>query len=422
LCRAKQRLLWLAYFGGGQGASLPGGVSRLDFLEILMQARNCFPLFVLSLSVGLTNAAWAHAEYRVTVMGPANSVATDINSTGVVVGYYHPRSPTVTHAFLNRGTGLVDLGKLTGVSSEAVAINDKGHVLGQWKTSADQQRGFIYAGGKIRDIGIIPGRNTIYTDINNAGFITAYGGLIDSFWGPQGFLRAPDGTFRDIGSLPFENPITLASALNNRNQIAGASGPLVFPDQPWRAIIWTNGVMRDLGDLGFTPNYGVAINECGQVTGSASLPVGFRDRKAFLYTNGRMIDIDGRPDNGERSSAGTGINNHGHVVGASNHLSGFIYRGKRMQSLNALIAPKSGWDIGSPEAVNDAGQIAATAYRNNVSYAVRLDLIRPHVLRAPDLEKDDGAGPVAKGAATSEADAKADAEAQEREIAQPVKQ
>jgi probable HAF family extracellular repeat protein len=380
-----------------------------------MHARYRLSLFLLSLSFGLANVAWAHPEYRVTVMGPANSIAADINSAGVVVGNY-PFSATSTHAFLNRGKGLVDLGTLGGTDSEAAAINDKGQVLVRWTTSAGEPRGFIYCCGKARDIGVIPGRLTFYRDINNAGFITAIGRLPDSTEGEHSFLRSPDGTFKDIGSLPSENPVTLANALNNRKQITGGSGPFLLPDLPLRAFIWTKGVMRDLGDFGTEPNVGQAINDHGQITGSAGLLEGFHNNKAFLYSNGRLIDIDGRPATEQRFSEGTGINNHGHIVGNSNHLSGFIYRGKRMQSLNALIDPKLRWDIRFPEAINDAGQIAATATRNDVFYAVRLDLIRPHALQAPELGLDDEA------ASQAAAEAKVEAEVPAHEVVQPVKQ
>lgn len=356
-----------------------------------MQARHRLSLFLLSLTVGLANAAWAYPEYRVTIVAPVNSFANDINNDGVVVGNF-PYSATSVHAFLNRGKGLVDLGTLGGAASDALAINNNGKVLGNWTTAAGQQRGFTYARGTARDIGVIPGRLTSYSDINDKGYITAYGTIPDSFEGPHSFLRMLDGAFRDIGSLPFENPMTNAYALNNRGQITGSSGPLVFPDQPLRAFVWFKGVMRDLGDFGTEPNSGLAINECGQITGYVSVTTGFRDRIAFLYSNGRMIDIDGRPSTGERQSEGAGINIHGHVVGSSDHLSGFVYRGKRMQSLNALIDPALGWDIRFPQAINDAGQIAATAYRRGVQYAVRLDLIRPLALQAPPLAADDEPG------------------------------
>ena len=355
-----------------------------------MQVRNCISLFLLSLGVGLAaSAQGAVAEYRVTVVGPANSRPTDINNAGVVVGTY-PVSPTATRAFLNPGKGFVDLGTLGGRASDASAINDRGEVLGNWITRGGQQRGYLYAYGKQRDIGTVPGRPTTWIDINNAGDLLALGGATEPFGpAPRSFLRDPRGRFQDIGNLPFDNPITQAEALNNRNQVAGQSGPLVLPDQPWRAIIWQKGTMRDLGDLGSAPNYGLALNDRGQVTGEMSVTTGLRDRVAYVYSNGRVTNIDGRRPIAGRFSSGQGINNHGHVVGSSDHLGAFVYRGKRMQSLNTLIDPKLGWEIVSPQAINDAGQIAAIAVRRGVQYAVRLDLIRPQVLAEPEVEKDD---------------------------------
>ncbi|CAH0136255.1 hypothetical protein SRABI118_00165 [Massilia sp. Bi118] len=388
-----------------------------------MHLRKRISLFLLSFTLAAANAALAYPEYRVTIVGPANSYAYDINNAGVVVGAY-PVAFNVYHAFLNRGTGMVDLGTLGGASSKAAAINDKGEVLGNWVTGAGQSRGFIYYHGKMRDLRPIPGRGTGFTDINNAGYITAIGTIPNSSLGSRSFLRAPDGSFRDIGNLPADNPLTYAQRLNNRNQITGASGPLTFPDQPLHAFVWSKGVIRDLGTLGGDPNGGLAINDRGQITGYAYVPNGFRNQTAFLYSNGRLIDIDGRPTTEERFSAGTGINKLGHIVGTSNHLSGFIYRGKRMQSLNALIDPKLGWNITTPQAINDAGQIAANAVRNGVQYAVRLDLVRPHLETAPALDTDDETGPVVRSLSPEQeaADARAEAEAVSHEVVLPVRQ
>ena len=354
-----------------------------------MQLRHRLVLCLLPLALGLAHAGPVRPEYRVTIVGPVNSQPYDINQAGVVVGTYpYGRG---TRGFLNRGGGVVGIGAVTLASS--LAINDKEQVLGNWTTSSGQSRGFIYYRGTRRDIGTIPGRATTYTDINNAGYITAIGSSTEPSTGPRSFLRAPNGKFIDIGNLPFENPITRALALNNRNQITGESGPFLLPDIPFHGFIWTRGVMRDIGTLGYEPVGGQDINDRGQVTGYAALPEGFRDQVAILYSHGRLIDIDGRPATEDRYSQGDGINNHGHVVGFSNHLSGFIYRGRKMESLNALIDPKAGWDIRFPRAINDAGQIAALAYRRGVQYAVRLDLIRPHALGAPPVDAADEAIP-----------------------------
>lgn len=389
-------------------------------------------LSVVLMSFAVAGAAWAHPEYKVTVVGPAGSVATDINEAGVVVGNY-PAGIGVTRAFLNRGKGLVDLGTLKGASSTAAAINDRGQVLGHWTTRGGQVRGYIYDKGKLRDIGTIGGRATTWTDINNAGYISVYAAdppLPDGEGGgTTSYLRAPNGTLTQLADLPSTNPLfpplTEARALNNKNQVTGGSGPAEPIDFFLRGFIWTRGQTRDIGDLGFgrIPVAPEAINDRGQVTGSAPGPgIG---RIPFLYDRGHMVALDTSTD---AFSGGTGINNRGHVVGygfstGSGPSSGFIWRGRRIESLNALVDPRQGWNITFPQAINDAGQIAATAFRNGRSYAVRLDLIRPYANAVPAAEPDEEASvepPLSAEAAAARA--KEEAEAAAREVARPVMQ
>jgi uncharacterized membrane protein len=402
----------------------------LVFKEIPMQRRLFISLSLapLALAVAQPASASAYPEYRVTIVGPANSRATDINNAGVVVGTYPIGTGGInTGSFINRGSGVVNLGTLGGTSSQVVAINDKGQVLGNRITASGQQRGFIYYHGVRRDLTSTPGLQLTYADINNAGYTLALG-FIGTDPGPtslRSFLRDPSGRLRNIGTLPGEPAVTQAEALNNRNQITGESGPFISPDPPLRAFLWTRGVMRDLGDFGFTPNYGLGINDHGQVTGYASVPTGFHNQVAFIYSHGRLIDIDRRPPTADRFSLGEAINNLGHVVGSSNHLGGFVYRGRRMESLNALINPKLGWNIQFPRAINDKGQIAADAVRGGVQYAVRLDPIRPSLEAAPVEDIDDEAGPLVRSGLSAEqeaAEAKTEAEAQAKEVVRPVGQ
>jgi probable HAF family extracellular repeat protein len=388
-------------------------------------------LSLVLVSFAVAGTAWAHPEYKVTVVGPAGSVATDINEAGVVVGNY-PVGPGLTHAFLNRGKGLVDLGTLKGTSSTAAAINDRGQVLGQWTTRGGQVRGYIYDKGKLRDIGTIGGRPTTWTDINNAGYISVYAEdprLPDGEGGgTTSYLRAPNGTLTQLPDLPFTDPLyaqlTEARALNNKNQVTGGSGPAEPIDFFLRGFIWTRGQTRDIGDLGpRVPVNPEAINDRGQVTGSAATgPF----RVAFIYYRGRIVSIDSSPPGSSPFSGGTGINNRGHVVGFSAEQGGargFIWRGRRMELLDSLIDPRQGWRITDPQAINDAGQIAATATRNGRSYAVRLDLIRPYAHAVPAAEPDEEASvEPALSAEAAAARAKAEAEAAAREVAQPVKQ
>lgn len=105
------------------------------------------------------------------------------------------------------------------------------------------------------------------------GFIYDYGSL------PQlrSFLRDPSGHIRNIGTLPGEDPVTQAEALNNRNQIVGG--------------------------FGSTPNYAQAINDRGQVTGNCA-PL----QRGRIHQQPR------------------------HVVGSSSHLAGFVYRDRKMEA------------------------------------------------------------------------------------------
>jgi probable HAF family extracellular repeat protein len=343
-------------------------------------------LSAVLMSFAVAGAAWAHPEYKVTVVGPAGSVPTGINAAGVVVGYY-PVGPNVTHAFLNRGRGLVDLGTFRGTSSNAAAINDKGQVLGHWTTSGGQVRGYIHDAGRMRDIGVIGGSDTTWTDINNAGYVSG-------FTFADAFLRAPSGSLTRLGHLPGDDPAfpprTEAYALNNRNQVTGVSGSGVPIDPLFHGFIWTRGRMTDLGLLSRAPVFGNAINDRGQIAGTAALGR-IVLRVAFVYSRGRIMSIDNRPASTDPFSTGVGINNHGHVVGYSNHLGGYIWRGKRMQGLLNLVDPRQGWRILNPTAINDAGQIIALASRNGQSYSVRLDLIRPHTDAVPAAEPDEEA-------------------------------
>jgi len=232
-----------------------------------MLVRNRISLIMLSLAAGLADASPGYAEYRVTIVGPANGQPTAINAAGAVVGIV-PTGTLTYRSFVNYGTGVINLNLPGSSSNLAVGINNKGEVLGNWTTTAGQARGYVYYRGSFRQLNGVGGRPTRYVDINNAGYIlaTSTPPSADPVGGnPLAYLRAPNGSYRNIGTLPYPNPTTLPEALNNRNQVTGESGTLSGPEFPFYAFVWTNGVTRQLGSFGSTPNYGLDINDCGQV-------------------------------------------------------------------------------------------------------------------------------------------------------------
>jgi len=58
----------------------------------------------------------------------------------------------------------------------------------------------------------------------------------------------------------------------------------------------------------------------------------------------------------------------------------FLYENGMMRDLNALSDPASGWEITNAAAINDVGQIAATACKGGLCHAARLD----HVPAVPE--------------------------------------
>lgn len=358
----------------------------------------------LSLSLlflGVLSAASAapYAEYRVTIVGPPGSVSQGINQSGTIIG--NTRLGTNNYrSFINYGRGPIDLGLLGGVSNEVVAINDRGEVLGNWITTSGQKRAYVYHRGSFRQIAGIPGRTTQFLDINNRGYILAKApdpspsGEVPTV---RSYLRAPNGKYRDLGAPPFENLILELNVLNNRNQVAGWAAPFTTPEIAFNIYFWNKGVLRQLDNSGNTPNYALAINDRGQVAGSSATEV-FRAEVATIWTHGRPTRIDPHPLQDYPFSKVTLLNNHGHAVGTSVHLGLFIYRGRKMENINSLINPGSGWNIVSIRGINDAGQLAATGWHDGVQYAVRLDLIRPHALGTPYIAPDDEEQEVDAGA------------------------
>src|SRR5205085_5111100 len=90
---------------------------------------------------------------------------------------------------------------------------------------------------------------------------------------------------------------------------------------------------------------------------------------AFLFSNGKMTDIDKR--SGSLQSWGFGINSAGTIVGKMQVRGGFFVNfhafaiiNGRMTDLNKLIPTGSGWVLDEAYAINDAGQIVGYGEHN----------------------------------------------------------
>ena len=238
---------------------------------------------------------------------------------------------------------MTDLGTQGGNFSAGTAINLSGEVAGWADTSADTgQEASLWNGQKMIGLGVPPG--SVAAGINDSGqVVDSYEANIAS----QPFLYS-NGTVTDLpepGFVATSNLGCQADAINNNAQIAGTCWGYnsklssIYAD----LVLWQNGMVTVLGTLGGVRSTAVAINDNGQIVGSANTSSGATD--GFLYSNGKMTDLG--------SFTPAAINDNGVIVGGQ-----YIDSGGTVQNLNTLL-PSGSPTIQSAVAINDNGQIVA---------------------------------------------------------------
>jgi probable HAF family extracellular repeat protein len=283
---------------------------------------------------------------------------------------------------------LVDIGTLGGAYSQvnivSVVINEKGTVVGGADTSVIDPvcgcfdfHAYKWHDGVLTDLGTLPGGDnfSFAIEINSHGLIAGISnnGLIDPLSGVPAFVATAwkGGHIFDLGT--FGGSFSLPDGINNRGQLVGGAqntipDPFNFGDlmgvpngTQWRASLWENGAIRDLGTLGEGQEaFAASVNESGQVAGISftnSTPnptTGFPTIEPFLWEDGKMLSLGSL---GGTSAVVNKINNRGQVAGWSN-LAGdsdnhpFLWDKGKMTDLGTLGGTFSGANW-----LNDAGEV-----------------------------------------------------------------
>ncbi|MYN18785.1 PEPxxWA-CTERM sorting domain-containing protein [Rugamonas sp. FT107W] len=233
-------------------------------------------LLVCSILLACAGQATA-TSYSLTIFAPPPDgvavEATSINNAGVVSGNIFGSDYLSPSAVTWSGGSATYLDKAGGAFSGAEKINDQGTVIGSITSIVHDNRGNV---------------PVTTPAIWNNGVATTLPGL---------------GQDRDF--YP-----TRATGLNNAGVVVGVSG-FGPGGRGGHAVKWVNGVATDLGAAGGSESYANAINDNGQIVGSAKTQSGYD--KAVLWENGTAIDLAVQA--GVSSSLAMDINNAGVVVG-----------------------------------------------------------------------------------------------------------
>lgn len=305
----------------------------------------------------LATALVAHANAAtysivpVEIFEGANVASTGegLNNRGEVVGTLE-----FGIAYIHGPEGTKLLGLVEGTKARALAVNDKGTVVG---LTIDRGREYLtlWRDGRL-DIVETPSSVVPYA-INNDEVIVGATSVPPSGL-TRGFVVA-NGTFAMLPTLG--GLISIAYGIDGLGRIVG--GATDDKDAQQRAVMWTaGGAIVDLGTVGGRVAAAHAINARGQVVGD-SLAAENYFRHAFLYENGVIRDLLPDPT---RYSDLLSINASGDAVGNSH-----LYRGGRLTPWAQLVNPYTSWTFAA-KAINDAGLIMGNGCRAGVCNALLL--------------------------------------------------
>ncbi len=247
---------------------------------------------------------------------------------------------SVAHAFLWENGILTDLGALPGVNtSSALAINARGWIVGfsengvvDPQSQLPETDAVLWRDGQIVNVGTLGGTQGLAAAVNDRGQVAgaaqnavsdAFAAGFDQLVGPTTQFPVPtqwraflwqDGAMQDLGTLG--GPDAAAGMMNERGQVAGESYTNSTPNgttglPTLDPFLWDSGIMMDLGGLGGTLGFANWLNSRGQVVGQSNL-AGDQAFHPFLWERGILKDLGTL---GGETGAAFWVNEMGEVVG-----------------------------------------------------------------------------------------------------------
>jgi probable HAF family extracellular repeat protein len=178
---------------------------------------------------------------------------------------------------------------------------------------------FLWDDGQLRDLGVLAqvrcvDDGTLECGIGWANDINDQAVAVGSSTDSTGLFRAfiwQDGAMRELGAYPGQT--TAALAVNNAGQVLGTYAATYYSG-PDGGFVWQDGAAMDLGSLGGGGTVPVTISEAREVIGSSLTADG--SQHVFLWRDGQMTDLGAGPIRG-RAAVPVAINARGDVLGMS---------------------------------------------------------------------------------------------------------
>jgi probable HAF family extracellular repeat protein len=343
-------------------------------------------LVVLAAVAALTSAqtvsaASAQSRYTVTDLGTLPGLGNSyvwggVNGYGHVAAYAtdstDPNAFAGASSFLWKGPGDIQL--LPGLpgadTTVAFGLNDLDQVVGGCGPTPTPQApqgqyiAVLWEGGNAKALSTLPGdTDSDAFAINNWGLVVGHSlnfnvdpfASLAVYWykGKISPLPPLDGAANSD-----------AIAVNDLGQAVGVSGP--------RAVLWSTSPkesVMDLGTLGGDGSTANAINNSGQIVGSAQTVSG--DWHPVLWKGTVITDLQ----NFDRDTAGCAfwINSCGQIVGYSgpdksgsdlHNTHALLWEDGQVVNLQTQIPNNSGWVLRQATGINDRGQITGIGQHN----------------------------------------------------------
>jgi probable HAF family extracellular repeat protein len=238
----------------------PGAAQTLVFDSDGTTALGAFVFAPGNASSPVTAFTEAAGVYQIlNVPNSTFSVATGINTSGLIVGTYQDVAG-LTHGFATSDSSTFNDVDFPGATNtQPIDVNDAGVIAGEYFDAANVEHGFISSGGTFTAIDFPGATNTAVAGINANGDTV---GVYADTTGNHGFLLS-DGVFTPI-NFPLASSTT-AFGINDNGDIAG-----FYTDTAGKShgFVYADNNFSTVDVAGASATQLTRIKNWGQVTGA----------------------------------------------------------------------------------------------------------------------------------------------------------